>query len=123
MPLWKIDELSALLKGVKFFTALDLWSCYYHIKLDKESIPKSTFTTVFGKLESLRLPFQLLQGPDFFIRLIYDLFGLDKSSHTSPGSGYLTYLDDISIYTRMEDEHLDMISKVYEDLQKAGRKN
>ena len=47
MPLPKIDELFALLKGVLFFTALDLRSGYYHITSDKESIPKSAFTTMF----------------------------------------------------------------------------
>ena len=76
MPLPKIDELFALLKGVKYFTALDLWSGYYHTKLDEESIPKSAFTTVLSKFEFLRLPFGLSQGPDFFICLIYDLCGL-----------------------------------------------
>ena len=85
MPLPKIEELLAFLRGVKFFTALYLQSGYYHIKLDKESIPKSTFTTVFGKFEFLRLPFRLSQGPDFFIRLIYDLLELDNSSNNSPG--------------------------------------
>ena len=59
MPLPKIDELFALLKGANYFTALDLCSGYYHIKLDKESIPKSAFTTVFSKFEFLRLPFGL----------------------------------------------------------------
>ena len=117
MPLPKIDELFALLKGVKFFTTLDLGSGYFHIKLNEEFIP-----TMFGKFESLRLPFGLLQGPDFFIRLIYDLFGLDKSSHNSPGSGYLMYLAYILIYGRMKEEHLDMISKAFECLQNAGLK-
>ena len=70
MPLLKIDELFALLKGAKYFTTLDLWSGYYHIQLDEESTPKSAFTTVFGKFEFLRLPFGLSQGPDLFIHLI-----------------------------------------------------
>ena len=74
MSLPKIDELFAFLKGEKFFTALDLRSGYDHIKLDEESIPKSAFMTVFGKFEFLTLPFRLSQGPDFFIRLICDLF-------------------------------------------------
>ena len=78
--------------------------------------------TVFGKFDILRLPFGLLQGPEFFIRLIYDLSGLDKSSYNSPGSGYLAYLDDILIYRKMGQEHLDMISKAFECLQKDGLK-
>ena len=59
MPLPKIDKLFALLQGAKYFTALDLCSGYYHIKLDEESIPKSAFTTIFGKFEFLRLLFGL----------------------------------------------------------------
>ena len=89
MPLPKIDELFALLKGSKYFTALDLWSGYYHIKLDEESIPESAFTTVYGKFEFLRLPFGLSQCLDFFIHLMYDLSGLDKISMQGQGSGYI----------------------------------
>ena len=74
IPLPKIDELFTLPKGSKFFTALDLQGGYYHIKLDEESIPKSGFMTMFGKSS-------LSQGPDFFVHLIYDLFGLDETSH------------------------------------------
>ena len=50
IPLPKIDELFALLKGAKYFTALDLHISYYHINLDKESIPRSAFTTVLASL-------------------------------------------------------------------------
>ena len=35
----KIEELFALLKGAKYFATLELWSGYYHINLDEESIP------------------------------------------------------------------------------------
>ena len=45
MPLPKIDELFILLRRARYVTALDLHSVYYHIKWDKESIPKSTFTS------------------------------------------------------------------------------
>ena len=67
MPLHKFDELFALLKGMKYFTALDLCSGYYHIKLDEESISKCAFTTVFGNLKFLELPFGLSEGPYSFI--------------------------------------------------------
>ena len=102
MPLLKNDKLSLLLKGEKYFTALDLWNGYYHIKLDEESIPKSAFTTVFGKFELLRLPFALWQVSDFFICLIYVLIGLDETSTNNQGSGYLAYLDDILMYRKTD---------------------
>ena len=113
MPLPKIEELFALLKGAKHFTALDLCSGYYHIKLDKESIPKSAFITIFSKFEFLRLPFGLSQGPDFFIHLIYVLFRLDKTSNKSQGLGYLAYLDDILIYSKTENEYLEMLNDAF----------
>ena len=81
MPLPKIGKSFTLLKGAKYFTALDLYSAYYHIRLDEESIPKSAFPTVFDKFEFLRLTFGLSQGQDFFIQLIYGLFGLNKTSN------------------------------------------
>ena len=118
MPLPNIDELFALLKGAEYFMGLDLCSGYYCIKFNKESIPKSAFTTVFSKFEFLRLPFGLSQDPDFFIHLIYDMFGLDMTSNKTRGSGYLTYLDDILIYSKTEKEHLEK----FKYLSKAGLK-
>ena len=61
--------------------------------------------TLCGKFEFLRLPLGLCQGPDFFIHLIYDLFGLYKVSTHDQCSGYMGYLDDIMIYSRTENEH------------------
>ena len=120
MPLPKIHDLFALLKGEKCFTALDLQSGYYHIKLDEEFIPKSAFITVFGKFKFLRLPICLSQGSSFFIHLIYDLFGLDKTS--TQDSRYFAYLDDILIYSRTKREHLQMLDKAFKCLLKARLK-
>ena len=119
MPLPKIDESFVLLRGAKYFIALDLCSSYYHIKLHEEPIPQSTFTTVFSKFEFLGLPFGLSQGPDFFIHLIYNLLGLDKTSDKSQGSGYLAYLDNILIYSKTETDHLEMLNSAFECLSKA----
>ena len=119
MPLTKIDELFTFLKEAKYFRALDLHSGYYHIKLDKESIPKSTFTTVFGKIKILRLLFALSQGSDFLLHLAYfDLFRLDNASTQGQGSVYLAFLDNILIYSKTEKEHLQMLDKAFKHLLK-----
>ena len=122
MHLPKIDELFALLKGVKYFTVLHLLIGYYHIKLGEESIPKSTFTTVLRKFEFLRLLFGLSQGPDFFIHLIYIIFGLNKVSRQGQCSRYIAYLDDILIYRRPEKEHIEMVDIVFKCFLKARLK-
>ena len=37
------------LNGAKYFPTLDLQAGYHHIPLDELSIPKTTFTSLFGK--------------------------------------------------------------------------
>ena len=117
VPLSKIDELFPLLRGARYFTALDLCSGYYYTKLDK-----SVFATVFGKFKFLRLPFGVSQGPDLFIRLIYDLLRLVKTSNQSQGSGYVAYQDDILIYSKTEKEHLEILNYAFKHLSKVGIK-
>ena len=63
IPLPKIDEMYANLRGAKIFTTLDLRSGYYHIALDQESKAKTAFVTPFGKYEFNAVPFGLAQAP------------------------------------------------------------
>ena len=63
VPLPKIDEMYAKLKGAKFFSTIDLRSGYYHIALGKDSRAKTAFVTPFGKYEFLQVPFGLAQVP------------------------------------------------------------
>ena len=88
----------------------------------RNNIPKSAFTTVFGKFEFLRLPFAVSQGQDSFSCLIYDMFGLNKISMQGQGSGYMAYLDYILIYSRTEKEQFEMLDKAFKCLLKAGLK-
>ena len=48
-PLPTIATLLARFKGCKYFSTLDLRSCYYHIKLTKEASAKTAFVTDKGK--------------------------------------------------------------------------
>ena len=70
IPLPKIDEMYASLRGVKIFTTLDLHSGYYHIALDQDSKAKTAFVTLFGKYEFNAVPFGLVQAPAYFQQLI-----------------------------------------------------
>ena len=64
----------------------------------------------------------LSQGSCFLIHLRSNLFGLDKTSNKSQGSGYLAYLDDILIYSNNEKEHLKMLNNAFELSHKASLK-
>ena len=67
IPLLKIDELYAKLKGYKVFSSLDPRSGYYHIGLTDSAKPKSAFVlSSLGKYQFNRVPFGLAQVPAYF---------------------------------------------------------
>ena len=106
IPLPKIDELYAKLKGYKVFSSLDLRSGYYHIGLSDSAKPKSAFVlSSLGKYQFNRVP--LAQAPAYFQKLINDIL---KGCNFAMG-----YLDDIIIYSRTEKEHLEHQKKYSAD--------
>ena len=113
-PLPKIDEMYAKLKGAKIFSTIDLRSGYYHIALGKDSRAKTAFVMPFGKYEFLMVPFGLAQTPAYFQLLMNQVLeGLLFA---------MTYLDDIIIFSKSEEEHLLHLEEVFHQLRKAGLK-
>ena len=68
VPLPKIDEIYACLKGFKVFSTLDMRSGYHHVEMTEEARPKTVFTLPanLGKWGFLHCPFGLAQTPAFF---------------------------------------------------------
>ena len=115
IPLPKIDELYAKLKGYKVFSSLDLRSGYYHISLKDLAKPKSAFVlSSLDKYQFNRVPFGLAQAPAYFQKLINDVL---KGCNFVMG-----YLDDIIIYSRSEKEHLEHLEEIFIRLKAAGLK-
>ena len=54
IPLPKINEMYANLRGAKIFTTLDLRSGYYHIALDNEPKAKTAFVTPLVSTNSMQ---------------------------------------------------------------------
>ena len=115
VPLPKIDELYAKLKGHKYFSTLDLRSGYYHIGLSESAKPKTAFVVSgMGKYQFNRVPFGLAQAPAYFQRLINEvLTDIDFA---------MGYLDDIIIFSETEEEHLRHLEIIFERLRKAKLK-
>ena len=97
VPLPKIDEIYARLKGSNIFSTFDMRSGYYHMVLSEKSRPKSAFVSSFGKWEFKRCPFGLAQAPAYFQRLVNEvLSGLTFA---------FGYLDDILVYSPDMETH------------------
>ena len=89
------------LKGATYFTTLDLRAGYHHIPLDKPSIPRTAFNSLFGKFENVKVPFGLAQAPAYFQEL---MTGILKDFPFM-----IAYLGDIIIFSKTPQEHLSHI--------------
>ena len=110
-PMPKVEDIISKLNGATYFTALDLWTGYHHISLDKPSIPKTAFNSPFGKFEYVKVPFGLAQAPAYFQEL---MTGILKGFPFAKG-----YLDDIIIFSKTPQEHLPHICMVFKKLKSA----
>ena len=114
MPLPKIDEIYARLKGSKIYSTFDMRSGYYHMVLSEKSRPKTAFVSLFGKWKFKKYPFGLAQAPVYFQRLVNEvLSGLTFA---------FGYLDDILVYSPDIETHLEYLISLLEKLKEADLK-
>ena len=114
LPLPKIDEMYAKLKGAKVFSTIDLSSGYHHIALGKSSRAKTAFVTPFGKYKFLMAPFGLAQAPAYFQLLMNKVLKGLKF--------VMTYLDDKIIFSENESQHLEHLETVFSHLRETRLK-
>ena len=114
-PLPKIDEMFSKLGGATIFSTINLHSGYYHIGLTRESRAKSAFIVPMGKWQFKRTPFGLSQAPAYF-QLLIDKVLMGCSSFV------MGYLDDIIIFSKTEEEHLQHLEEILFRLSKFGLK-
>ena len=114
VPLPKIDEIYARLKGSNIYSTFDMRSGYYHMVLSEKSRPKSAFVSSFGKWEFKRCPFGLAEAPAYFQRLVNEvLLGLTFA---------FGYLDDILVYSPDMETHLEHLRTLFIKLREADLK-
>jgi hypothetical protein len=112
-PLPRIDDSYMQLQGARFFTSLDMQNGYWQMPLDKDSIPKTAFSSRYGQYEWRVMPQGLTNAPAGFQRAMNKILRpyLDKFC--------MVYLDDILIYSRTEVEHKRHVKTILRTLDEA----
>jgi len=99
-PLPLISELIYQLHGAKYFTKLDVWWEFNNVRIKPGDEWKAAFRTNCGLFEPLMMFFRMTNSPATFQTMMNDIF------RTLIAEGIVVvYLNDILIFTRMEEEH------------------
>ncbi|CAF4432119.1 unnamed protein product [Rotaria sp. Silwood2] len=100
------DAIRKLGPGYQYFSKLDLKSGFYQIPIREEDKPKTAFITPFGLFQFNVLPMGLKNSPPTFQKVMTDTL-----KNCRPFS--LVYLDDIIVYSKSYEEHLDHLKQVF----------
>ncbi|KRZ81808.1 Retrovirus-related Pol polyprotein from transposon, partial [Trichinella sp. T8] len=115
-PLPRIDDTLDALAGSQWFSTLDLASGYWQVEVAEPDREKTAFSTPMGLFQFRVMPFGLCNAPATFQRL------MENALRGLTFKGCLVYLDDIIVYGRTEEEHLERLEGVLSRLQSVGLK-
>ena len=110
----RIDELLDRVQGAKWFTKIDLPGAYSLVRLKEGEEWKTAFRTRYGHYEYLVMPFGLTNAPATFQTLVNNILREYLDIFV------IVYLDDILIYSKTREEHVQHVKKVLRALQKRN---
>jgi len=110
-PLPLISELISQLRRARYFTKLDVHWGFNNVCIKPGDEWKAAFHTNHGLFEPLIMFFRMTNSPATFQTMINDVF------RTVIAEGIVVvYLDNILIFTKMEEEHERAVRRVLEIL-------
>ena len=110
-PLPRIDDCLDTLAGASLFSTFDLRSGYYQVAMEKRDAHKTTFVTRNGTFAFRVMPFGLCIAPATFQRLLdVTMMGLNLEI-------CLVYLDDIIVFSRDVQSHLERLELLFRRLK------
>jgi transposase InsO family protein len=112
-PLPLISEIQDIIQGAKYFTKYDITNAYNRLRIKEGDEWKTAFRTKYGHFEYLVMPFGLTNAPASFQRFIFTVLGEYLDNFV------IAYLDDILVFSKTKDEHIEHNRKILQKLREA----
>lgn len=113
-PIPRQSEILSSLSGAQVLSSLDALSGFTQLEMSEEDVEKTAFRTHRGLFQFKRMPFGLRNGPSIFQRVMQGILAPYLWIFC------LVYIDDIIIYSKSYEEHIEHLDKVLEAIEKAG---
>jgi len=113
-PLPTLEDLTLMLSGAKYLSALDAKFGCWQIRLDEESSLPTTFNTPFGRHCFTRLPFGIHSAQEVFQRTIDMVF--------EDINGCRCIIDEMLVWDSSEEDYDKNLTKVLERTREVGIK-
>ena len=113
-PLTNIQENLQKLKGATIFTSIDTCGAYHAIQIEEGSRDCTAFISPFGTFHYIRMPFGLSNARSVYSRM------LDLALAHLPVEYWLSYLDDILVYSMDTWDHLKHLKSIIELTLRQG---
>lgn len=114
-PVPNMDTVLEVLAGNYWFSKLDVKAMYWQVLMEPESREKTAFVVHCGQYEFNVMPFGLISAPMTAMRVMDQITrGLDKHC--------FVFYDDILVFTKTFDEHLEELEKLMTRLREANVK-
>nr|GEW00162.1 putative reverse transcriptase domain-containing protein [Tanacetum cinerariifolium] len=110
--LLRIDDLFDQLQGSQFFSKIDLRSRYHQLRVHEDDIPNTAFRTRYGHFKFTVRPFGLTNSTAVFMNL------MNKVCRPYLDMFMIVLIDDILIYFKTREEHVEHLRLVLGLLKK-----
>ena len=113
-PLPKMDHILQRVVGSQRMSMLDGFSRYNQVVVHLEDQEKKTFTTPWGTFMYAKIPFGLVNVGATFQRAMDIAFYKEKDKYV------VIYIDDITMFSKIDPDHLQHLRKVFLKCKKFG---
>lgn len=114
-PFPLIEDLVTKTRNCKYYSTLDINSAFWSIPLRIEDKMKTAFVTQDGHYQWTCLPFGLKTSSAIFQRILSNILKKYKLTEFT-----VNFIDDILIFSKSYEEHIDHLSQLLEAIEKEG---